>query len=124
MLGHPWVLSQQEVPPTTQERWGRMDGASLILPVPPGLTLESSRARDQGCPCHKSAVRGDQLHPQHGHSRWGRKKSLVPGLHMALSPHLSSPQTSTCHLSTQGHRPARCPPAVTAPTFDLATDHE
>lgn len=32
------------------------------------------------------ATHGAQAHPLHGHSRWGWKKSLVPGHHVALSP--------------------------------------
>lgn len=44
---------------------GRMDGAILVLPVPPWVTVGARGDRDWGCLCHNPA-NGAQVHPPMG----------------------------------------------------------
>lgn len=73
---------------------GRTDGTIPVLPEPPG-SQQQPRGQGPGLPRHNP--RTEPKLPL-GHVGWGQKKSLVPGLHVALSPHLSPrPAHATTH---------------------------
>lgn len=73
---------------------GRTDGTIPVLPEPPG-SQQQPRGQGPGLPRHNP--RTEPKLPL-GHLGWGQKKSLVPGLHVALSPHLSPrPAHATTH---------------------------